>query len=116
MQYISFITFLSLQAKSSTLFAKQPVNFALRLPDGWRSIMPLADQVWMGRHVFAKKGIPTDPAKHWHHAPEKHGPKKPVAGEYFLRPLYLWMPRLAYMFQFKCSHCGNNLRCSIVVD
>ena len=108
MQYISFITFLA--GKEHLPVCQATSQLSKRLPDGWRATMPLADLVWMGRHIFAKKGVLTDPTKHWHHAPEKHGPKKPVAGEYFLRPLYLWMPRLAYTFEFKCSHCGHNLR------
>eukprot|EP00794_Sanderia_malayensis_P013281 gene13281-14650_t len=93
-----------------SLFPKQQPNYAHRIPDGWRANIAPRDQAWIGKHVFVKKGVPSDPSQHWFHAPEIRGSKKPVAGEYFLRPMYLWIPRLAYVFSFKCCRCQHSLR------
>eukprot|EP00794_Sanderia_malayensis_P021122 gene21122-23194_t len=94
----------------TSLFPRQQPDYAHQIPDGWRANIAPHDQAWIGKHVFVAKGVPSDSSRHWFHAPEIRGSKKPVAGEYFLRPMYLWMPRKNHMFDFKCSRCQHSLR------
>ena len=90
-------------------FPRQVSSYADRLPKGWDSNMRKADQRWVGRDVFESKGHLADPSKHWHHPPQKRAIKKPVPGEFFLQRLFVWAPRMAYKFDFKCPGCSRSL-------
>ena len=72
--------------------------------------MRKADQRWVGRYVFESKGHLADPSKHWHHPPQKRAIKKHVPGEFFLQWLFVWAPRMAYKFDFKCPGCSRSLQ------
>eukprot|EP00794_Sanderia_malayensis_P001630 gene1630-1808_t len=92
----------------TSLFPRQQPKYAYQIPDGWRANIAPHDQAWIGKHVFVTKGVPLDSSRHSFHPPEIRGSKKPVAAEYILRPMYLWMPRKNHMFDFKCSRCQHS--------
>ena len=94
---------------TETLFAWQENTYAQRLPKGWDVEMPLPDQNWIGGYVFAKKGVLADPTVHWYHPPERWTKTNPAPGEYFLRRLFIWAPRMAYRYDFKCVSSNGSL-------
>ena len=79
--------------------------------------MAPADMQWIGREVFVgkdagKKEIAARlrrPLQLWHNPPPvlTDGTAKPKPGNYFLRRLFFWMPRLMFQFDFKCPSCKS---------
>ena len=75
--------------------------------------MSPADRQWVGQFVFVS-GRDTAarfqlPMKLWYSPPPtKFVSVKPVPEKYFLRRLFLWMPRMMYFFNFKCPNCKRS--------
>ena len=87
-------------------FERQPTDYARRLPQGWMKNMLHADQLWIGKTIFASKGKLVTSLHPWYHPPALSVPKGcPKVDNYFLRRIFLWMPRLMWQVNFKCPRC-----------
>ena len=67
-------------------FERQPTDYARRLPQGWMKNMLHADQLWIGKTIFASKGKLVTSLHPWYHPPALSVPKGcPKVDNYFLR-------------------------------
>ena len=90
---------------------RNKIDYSNRLPEGWKDNLLPEDQQWVGSQLFAKKGELVSSLKMWWHPPQPPGPKStlsvPSAGSYFLRRLFLWMPRKMWHHNFTCPNCSD---------
>ena len=90
---------------------RNKIDYSNRLPEGWKDNLIPEDQQWVGSQLFAKKGELVSSLKMWWHPPQPPGPKStlsvPSAGSYFLRRLFLWIPRKMWHHNFTCPNCSN---------
>ncbi len=83
-------------------------DYSLRLPEGWKTTMELIDQQWVGKDLFACKGVLVVQLKTWWYPPQPPGPNSkstPAVASYFFSRLFLWMPRRMWAFDFQCPVC-----------
>ena len=65
------------------------------------------DRNWLGRVLFVSKGKLTPNLKLWWYPPARTtSAGKPNPGDYFMTPLFLWMPRKMWAYDFHCPNCG----------
>ena len=70
--------------------------------------MPECDRHWIGKHMFVVKGKLGTQLRLWWFPPqfEMISPQaKPRPEHHHLRRVFLWMPRLMWKVDFKCTHC-----------
>ena len=75
--------------------------------------MASGDRSWVGKSLFVAKGRLKDKLVNWWYPPSV--PSLQVTSEpkpqlYFLRRLFLWMPRKMWLVDFKCPTCKVSLR------
>ncbi|XP_019633279.1 PREDICTED: uncharacterized protein LOC109476717 [Branchiostoma belcheri] len=97
----------TLQEKVADKRQKQPTDYGKRLPKGWEKNVRPEDRQWLGKTLFVKPGQLSPTLQHWYHPPLKKadGQTKPQPELYFLRRMFLWMPRRMYLFDFRCPNC-----------
>ena len=104
--YYHFLNLLLLFFVIQTSSTGQAAIYSKRPPKGWHKNMPEADRSWIGRHLFVGRGKLVNKLKLWWHPPTNEvSTSKPNPEAYFLRRLFLWMPRLMWKVDFKCTHC-----------
>ena len=90
---------------------RQPVDFSLRLPGEWKKNMNYKDQCWIGKTLFCNtKGTLASQLKNWWYPPPQPSPNSsstPCPDEYFLRRLFLWMPKRMWKVDLKCPRCTD---------
>lgn len=92
------------------VFDQQATNFASRPPREWSNNMGHADRCWIGQTVFTAKGRLVSRLQNWWHPPAPPGPELltvPDADDFFLRRLFLWMPKRMWSIAFRCPRCKN---------
>lgn len=90
---------------------RQPVDFSLRLPGEWKKNMSYKDQCWVGKTLFCNtKGTLSTQLKNWWYPPPPPAPNSssiPCPEDYFLRCLFLWMPKPMCSVDLKCPRCTD---------
>ena len=91
-----------------------PTNYSLRLPQGWKKVMSEEDQHWIGKALFASKGVLLLDIENqmWYHPPPEPSSGVPDPEAYHRKRLFLWMPRRMWRIAFICPRCSlpNPLR------
>jgi hypothetical protein len=77
-----------------------PESTSGAVPSGWDAAP--YDREWMGQHVFSAKGRGGS-ASFWFQPPAIGRSDGANLGQYFRRRLFLWQPRSAYGYNFKCT-------------
>ncbi|XP_078606607.1 uncharacterized protein LOC144879237 [Branchiostoma floridae x Branchiostoma japonicum] len=69
--------------------------------------MRYEDRQWVGKTLFVKEHVLISNLQHWYHPPQvkADGQTRPEPEPYFVRRLFVWMPRKMYLFDFKCPSC-----------
>ncbi|XP_072050117.1 uncharacterized protein [Amphiura filiformis] len=92
--------------KSKSLFPRQKIDYGQRLAVGWEGNMEPGDRAWVGQSLYAAKGKLVSTLKNWWYPPSvKPHTSQPSPQQYFLRRLFLWMPRKMNLFDFRCPKC-----------
>ncbi len=98
-------------SKATPMSELQPATTspADRLPKGWGSFMSEEDMAWIGKEVFSGKGRLVEKLKSWWYPPEppKVSALVPNPQNYFLRPLFLWIPRKMWRIKITCVVCKD---------
>ncbi|XP_057300249.1 uncharacterized protein LOC130630686 [Hydractinia symbiolongicarpus] len=91
-----------------------PSDVTGRLPRYWNQNMAPADRHWVAKHLFCGTGTLATPVRLWNYPPAVNFAiaSKPKPESYFLRRIYLWMPRRMFTFDFKCckESCNRSLK------
>lgn len=91
---------------------RQATDYSLRLPKGWRITISEQDRNWIGRDLFVAKkennNLTPKLKLWWYPPPRATSVARPSPGEYFRKPLFLWMPRRLWAYNFYCPNCGPN--------
>lgn len=88
--------------------SRHPMDYSLRIPQGWRQTISPGDMGWIGRSLFVAKGKMTSQLKLWWYPPGYEAPTgKPSPEAYHRRRLFLWMPRKMWQIDFRCCHCST---------
>lgn len=93
---------------TASVIPRQATDYSLRLPQGWRITISEQDRNWIGRALFIAKGKLTSNLKLWWYPPPRvvSPVARPSPDEYFQKPLFLWMPRKLWAYNFYCPNCG----------
>ncbi|KAJ7357858.1 hypothetical protein OS493_022676 [Desmophyllum pertusum] len=99
---------------ANALKVRQPVDFSLHLPGEWKKNMAYKDRCWIGKTLYSNaKGSLASPLKNWWYPPPPPAPSStstPCPDDYFLRRLFLWMPKRMWNVDLKCPTCTDPLR------
>jgi hypothetical protein len=89
---------------------RQPTDFSLRLPKGWKGNLCAEDAQWVGRSLFQSQGKLAEHLTNWWNPPEQPlNVTVPVPARYFTHRLFLWMPRLMWRVALTCPNCPLQL-------
>lgn len=76
--------------------------------------MAYKDQCWIGKTLYCNsKGALTAQLKSWWYPPPTPAPNTnavPCPEDYFLRRLFLWMPKRMWGVDLKCPRCTDPQR------
>ncbi|KAK3720983.1 hypothetical protein QZH41_018540, partial [Actinostola sp. cb2023] len=87
---------------------KTATDYSLRLPFGWKENISPGDQTWLGRALFIAKHKLQTTLQNWWYPPQvSNNSTNPTAKQYFLRRLFLWMPRKMWGVDFSCPNCAE---------
>jgi len=69
--------------------------------------MCIGDQAWIGKSLFVAKGKLVSTVTNWYHPPPVQHLNNTSGKPYYLRRLFLWMPRKMWGVNFMCPNCAN---------
>ena len=87
---------------------RNTTDFSQRLPLDWTTKVDPADQQWIGQSLFKNKGSLNDHLKSWWYPSQLPAPSFyaiPSVASYYLKRLFLWMPRRMWSIDLICPRC-----------